>query len=63
MKASISQILRRTQPGGSAAVKGHIARATQVSAAIGARRGLVKHIPTTGGSSMCAGICRSCAEI
>lgn len=39
MKASISQILRRAQPGSSTAVKGHIARATQISAAIGARWG------------------------
>lgn len=39
MKASISQILRRAQPGASTAVKGHIARAAQISAAISARWG------------------------
>jgi hypothetical protein len=39
MKASIAQILRRAQPGASTAVKGHIARAVQISAAIGARWG------------------------
>ena len=39
MKASISQILRRAQPGTYAAVKGHNTRATRIWAAIGARWG------------------------
>ena len=39
MKASISQILRRAQPGSADAVKGHIARAMQISTAIGVRWG------------------------
>lgn len=39
MRASLEQILRRAQPGASSAVKGHIARARQISAAIGARWG------------------------
>lgn len=39
MRASIDQILRRSQPGTSGAVKGHISRARQISEAIGARWG------------------------
>jgi hypothetical protein len=39
MKTSITQILRRAQPGSSTAVKGHIARAMQISTAIGVRWG------------------------
>lgn len=39
MRASIEQILRRAQPGSSTAVKSHIARARQISAAIETRWG------------------------
>lgn len=39
MKANIEQVLRRAQPGTPSAVKGHIARARQISAAIGSQWG------------------------